>query len=139
MQTGKSQIILMVFLDQPEKDTGKHGGRCARPDVGPRVHLEPDLSCSRFFMTAKTRCKRFALLSKFSLLSLCESGSGNCVLEPPAVLLCEFESRFQGYFAWGKGGGNPALPEELNEPENLGLHRILVPFNRRARQAAADD
>ena len=55
------------------------------------------------------------------------------VLEPPTDdLLASLNRDFADILRGRRVVASPPLPEELNEPETLGLQRILLPFNRKS-------
>ena len=135
MQTGKSQIIPMVFLDLPGKGYWEAWRAFVCDQMLAHGYIsEPDLSLFKILHDGEDAMQEILRFYRnFHSYRFVNQDLVIRVLEPPADdLLASLNQDFRDILRKGKVVATPPLPEELNEPENLGLHRILVPFNRKS-------
>jgi uncharacterized protein (TIGR00730 family) len=135
MQTGKSQIIPMVFLDLPGKGYWEAWRAFVRDQMLAHGYIsEPDLSLFKILHDGEAAIQEIRnFYRNFHSYRFVNQDLVIRVLKPPGDdLLQSLNQDFRDILRGGRVVATSPLPEELNEPETLGLHRILASFNRKS-------
>ncbi len=134
VQTGKSELMPLVFVDVPG------GGYWKAWENYVRGHLldgdyvsEEDLHL--FKITDDPREARNEILRFYRNFHSTRQVKKTLVVRvkhaPTPALVEQLNVEFSDLLSEGLIGSGPPLPEEVNEPELAALPRIYVPFNRR--------
>jgi hypothetical protein len=135
MQTGKSQIVPMVFLDLPGSGYWQAWLDFVRKNMLAHGFIsEEDLHFFRIFENteaAVAEIKRFysnfhsyRFVKRDLLIRLTHA--------PTPALLEKLNENFRDILTGKTIRETEPLPEELEQPDAQKLHRILVPFNRQS-------
>jgi uncharacterized protein (TIGR00730 family) len=134
MQTGKSQPKPLVFVDRPRGNYWKTWWRFVEDQLLDEALIsKEDLSLFKVTDDVEDACKE--IMNFYSNYHSCRYVKDALVLRVkyPVTenLLRTLNARFSGICVnGGQFRASDALPEEDNEPELKGLHRIVFPFNR---------
>ena len=133
-QTGKSQIVPILMVDLPGRGYWREWevfvrGRMLREEF----ISEQDLRLFRIVEdcgAAVQEIKKF--YRNYHSYRFVGEDLVIRLLEPPSAAMIQRLNRdFRDILTDGEIRDTPTLPEEEEEPETHGLHRLLVPFNRK--------
>jgi uncharacterized protein (TIGR00730 family) len=134
MQTGKSQPKPLVFVDRPRGNYWKTWWRFVEDQLLDEALIsKEDLSLFKVCDDVEEACKE--IMHFYSNYHSCRYVKDALVIRVkyPVTenLLRTLNARFSGICVnGGQFRASGPLPEEENEPELKGLHRIVFPFNR---------
>jgi len=135
MQTGKSQIIPMLFVDLPGKGYWEAWRSFVCDQMLAHGYIsDEDLSLFKILDDGEAAMQEILRFYRnFHSYRFVNQDLVIRVLKPPTDdLLASLNRDFADILRGRRVVASPPLPEELNEPETLGLQRILVPFNRKS-------
>lgn len=133
-QTGKNQIVPILFMDLPGRNYWRDWERFVRSKLLDNGYIsEQDLTLFKIVEDVSGAVGE--ILKFYRHYHSCRYVEGNLVmrlLHPPSDALIEKLNReFRDILVDGPIRRTDALPEESDEPETLHLYRLLIPFNRR--------
>jgi uncharacterized protein (TIGR00730 family) len=134
MQTGKSQPKPLVFVDRPRGNYWKTWWRFVEDQLLDEALIsKEDLSLFKVTDDVEDACKEIMhFYSNYHSSRYVKDALVLRVKYPVTEnLLRTLNARFSGICVnGGQFRASGSLPEEENEPELKGLHRIVFPFNR---------
>jgi uncharacterized protein (TIGR00730 family) len=135
MQTGKSQIIPMVFLDLPGEGYWEAWRRFVETQLLARGYIsKEDLGFFKILTDPEVAIREIhSFYRKFHSYRFVNRDLVIRLTEQPAEgLLQRLNEDFRDILSGGSISVTDPLPDELNEAETLNYHRLLVPFNRKS-------
>ncbi|MBI2358702.1 MAG: TIGR00730 family Rossman fold protein, partial [Deltaproteobacteria bacterium] len=133
-QTGKSQIVPIIMVDLPGKGYWRDWERFVRERMLQQGFISPqDLN---LFSIVEDPEAALAIIKNFyrnyHSYRFVKQDLVVRLLHPPTPTLVEALNRdFRDILVEGEVQPTAPLPDELDDPDTLSLHRLLVPFNRR--------
>ena len=134
LQTGKRDIVPVVFLDEPGGDYWRCFHRFVEQDLLGRRMIEPD-DMTLYKLTDRVDEAVAEILRFFRVYHSMRYVHDNLVLRlqqrPGEELLDRINTRFADILAEGRFTAGGPLPEERDEPRLAKLPRLIFRFNHR--------
>jgi uncharacterized protein (TIGR00730 family) len=134
LQTGKRDMVPVVFLDQPGGDYWQHFQQFVHGQLRARGMIS-DEDLALFKLTDRVDEAVVEILGFFRVYHSMRFVHNRLVLrllQPPgAALLDRLQRDFRDILAHGPFSVGGPLPEERDEPALTDLPRLIFPFNRR--------
>jgi uncharacterized protein (TIGR00730 family) len=134
-QTGKSQVVPVLLVDMPGKGYWSRWEEFVRKEMLGRGYIsEHDLSLFKIVEDIETAVQEIkTFYGNYHSYRFVKQNLIIRLNHPPTEALIDALNRdFRDILTEGKVRETRALADESDDPDNLHLHRILVPFNRTA-------
>jgi uncharacterized protein (TIGR00730 family) len=134
MQTGKTQLIPMVFIDLPGMNYWEEWNAFVRTRMLRAGYIsEQDLSLFKIFTDVEAAVREIRnFYLNFHSYRFVKRDLVMRVIYPPTPSLIEhLNEGFRDILTGGEIGQTDPLPAEADTPDPCTLYRLLVPFNRR--------
>lgn len=133
VQTGKSQVLPIILMDLPDGTYWSRWQEFLRDDVMSRGYIaESEMKLVKIITCAEAAVKEIAgFYRNYHSYRFVKEDLVIRLNQPPAPALIErLNCEFADIVTDGKVRQTEPLPEELDDPDTLHLHRLLVRFNR---------
>lgn len=134
VQTGKTQVVPIIFMDLPDQDYWCDWEKFVqRRMLKPGYISQQDLGLFKIMSDPEAAVREIkSFYRKYHSYRFVKEHLIMRLTEPPSASLIEgLNSDFRDILTGGEIVQTEPLPEEMDDPDSLHLHRLLVPFNRR--------